>query len=312
MSSMKTRLLHALAALHRAGQRVGVNITPHHFYSDIPDYNHLQKEDYWRKPRDFSSINGADLESQLTFVRDIATPFRERMLKGDIHSSACEKNGERGYGPIEADFLHCYIAHHKPPRIVQVGCGVSTALVLQAAEEAGYTPEVVCIEPFPTQLLNDENDASRITLIPEMAQRVDIQHLTNLEPGDLLFIDSTHTVKPGSEVLRLILDVLPHLKPGVHVHFHDIYFPYDYSPSLLPSMTFPWRETPFLQAFLTMNPGYRIQASLSMLHHAEIPEMRELLPNYNPMKAEKGLRVSRGHFPSSIFLKRIDSRENAQ
>jgi len=99
-------------------------------------------------------------------------------------------------------------------------------------------------------------------------------------PGDLLFIDSTHTVKVGSEVNILILEVLPQLSPGCYAHFHDIYFPYDY-PCALFKIPFFWNESVLLQAFLTGNARYSIAASLSMLHHAKPQALQMLLPNYS-------------------------------
>ena len=139
-------------------------------------------------------------------------------------------------------------------------------------------------------------------LIPEKAEAVAMETLTDLGEGGFLFVDSTHTVKPGSEVNRLILEVLPRLAPGSWVHFHDIYFPYDYQRGLLDDELFFCNETPLLHAFLINNASVTIRASLSMLHHADPERLRRSLPNYCPARNDHGLRVSDGDFPASIYL----------
>ena len=137
----------------------------------------------------------------------------------------------------------------------------------------------------------------------ERAEVVDRDILTALDPGDILFVDSTHTVKPGSEVNRLILDVLPRLKSGVFVHFHDIYFPYDYQPTLLSSELFFSVESTLLHAFLIGNGHCRIVLSTSMLHYAAPERIAALFPRYAPQNNANGLITERGeHFPSATYL----------
>ncbi|MFM9958131.1 MAG: class I SAM-dependent methyltransferase [Phycisphaerales bacterium] len=289
----------------RFGQRLKFSITPNHFYSDIPDLAHLERETYWRKPWSMTAIQGTDTKKQLANLTSWCAPLSASLAKAQVHKRACDLNGEVGYGPTEADVLYCFLRANKPRKIVQVGCGVSTAICLIAAEdEPGYKPEIVCVEPYPTPMLTREHAAGRIRLFPQMAQTAPIEELTSLEAGDLFFVDSTHTVKPGSEVLRVIFEVLPRLKPGVFVHFHDIYFPYDYGPATLTTFYF-WRETAMLMAFLTGNPSYEIAASLSMLHDSQQPGFRQAVPGYKPRPMRDGLSTGEGHFPSATYLRKI-------
>jgi predicted O-methyltransferase YrrM len=287
-----------------AGQRLRVNVSPHHFYSDVPDFKELRRDKQWRHPMSMLGVGGADIVGQAEFLRSCCPGYPEQGADSKVYADAIVRNGEAGYGPIEAKFLYCFIRTRRPGRIVQVGCGVSTAIVLRAAQDAGYSPVLTCIEPYPTELLREEQSAGRIRLLPERAQRVSLDELTALGPGDLLFVDSTHTVKVGSEVVRIILEVMPRLVPGVMVHFHDIYFPYDYSPGILGPEVFLWRESTLLMAFLAMNPGYRILTSMSMLHHAQPDSIRQAFPDYTPMGTTDGLMQSPGHFPASTFLER--------
>jgi hypothetical protein len=252
-----------------------------------------------------TGVAGADIESQLSFLRGCcSTPLVERLRQGGIYEFACQENGEPGYGPVEAEFLFCFITTKRPKKIVQIGCGVSTAVILLAAKEAGYTPQITCIDPFPTGYLKHAAEHELIELIPKPAQEVDLEILTGLNAGDLLFVDSTHTMRPGSEVNRIILEVLPRLPSGSFVHFHDIYFPYDYQSTVLTTLFF-YGESTLLHAFLIDNQRYSIAVSLSMLHHARPQQMQSLLPNYRPAVMHHGLHTtpeSSGHFPSSTYL----------
>ena len=293
--------------LLEAGQRARVDILPRHFYSSVPDVAELKSTSAWRQPRSLLGVEGADPESQLAFVSECSSEaLQELVARTDIHGDACRENGAVGFGPVEAAFLYCFVATKRPPKVVQVGCGVSTAVIYRAAAETGYDVELVCVDPYPTEYLKRLAAAGALTLIAEPAQDVPLAVLTELDAGDLLFVDSTHTVKPGSEVNRLVLEVLPRLRSGVLVHFHDITFPYDHTPTILTDDVFFWNESVLLQAFLTGNQGYRIRAALSLLHHAAPTALQSLLPLYEPALLRDGLSPARhgipGHFPSSIYL----------
>jgi predicted O-methyltransferase YrrM len=301
---LRERLKAGLHDVFVAGQRVGLDVLPRHFYSGVPDIGALRRSESWKQPFTMAGVAGADCESQLRFLRECCSPFEERLRKGGIHEHAVRENGAAGYGVIEAEFLYCFIAAKRPRRIVQVGSGVSTAVILLAATESGYRPEILSIDPFPTGYLTRMAENKSIQLIPARAQEVDLDVLTGLGAGDLLFIDSTHAVRAGSEVNRLILEALPRLRPGAFVHFHDIYFPYDYQPDLLSALFFSGEST-LLQAFLAQNGRYAIAASLSMLHHACPRQMQAALPNYRPAEMNYGLYKSLGgggHFPSATYL----------
>ncbi len=256
------------ACLHRtfeAGQRLGVDILPRNFYSSIPDIAALRSTDDWRGPRSMVGVAGADLDEQMAFVASCCTDtLRVRTARGDIAPDAWKDNGEVGFGIVEADFLHCFIASKRPAKVVQVGAGVSTAVILRAAREGGFPIEVVAIDPYPTPYLRSMAQAGRIRLVAERAQAVASEELTAVGEGGLLFVDSTHTVKVGSEVNRIILEIIPRLPAGTHVHFHDIDFPYDYPSSVLDGLFFPTEST-LLHALLVHNSRVAI---LGVAEHA--------------------------------------------
>lgn len=293
--------LHSLFVL---GQRLGWDILPRHFYSSIPDIRELRRNEWWRRASSMEGVAGADIGAQLSFLRECCLPPLPERLQSGIHQYACKENGQPGYGPVEADFLYCFISTKRPNKIVQVGCGVSTAIMLLAAKEANYKPEIICVDPLPTEYLTRTAQQKLIELIAEPAQEVDLEVLTRLGIGDLLFVDSSHTMRPGSEVNRIILEVLPRLPSGSFVHFHDIYFPYDYQSSVLTTLFFSGEST-LLHAFLIENRRYSIAISLSMLHHACPKQMQSLLTNYRPAAMHYGLHTieqGSGHFPSATYL----------
>jgi len=285
---------------------MGVSITPANFYSQIPDLKALKSEDHWRKALTMTGVKGLDVAEQLSFLQSVCSPDLVNTNLKNIQRKGIDENGQggEGYGFIEAQFLHCFIINIKPKKIIQVGCGVSTSIILNAAKLAGYSPEIICVEPYPSEYLIKLNQEKVIKLIDKKAQEVDVEVLTNLEKNDMLFIDSTHTVKPGSEVNKIILEILPKLGEEVWVHFHDIYFPYDYRRNLLIDDLYFWSESTLLHAFLINNSKFAVKLCQSLLHYKAPEEVKKILPDYDPQNNDDGLAKAGGkHFPASIYLK---------
>src|SRR5207253_10649190 len=147
------------------GQHFGLDILPRHFYSEIPNIRELKQSDHWKKAYSMVGVPGTDEESQVGFLAECCPDeLIEKQRQGDVYARACRANGDRGFGPVEADFLFCFIATKRPAHVVQIGCGVSTAVMLLAAEEAGYQPDIHCIDPYPTQFLQESHRQGRIRL----------------------------------------------------------------------------------------------------------------------------------------------------
>ena len=183
-----------------------------------------------------------------------------------------------------------------------MGCGVSTALCVAAADFAGYAPKITCVEPYPTPLLKRLSSEGGIRLMECPAQDVDLSALDALSGDLLFFVDSSHTLGPSGEVSRIMLEMLPRLKKRATVHFHDIFFPYDYARNIVKEALFFWHESVLLHSFLAYNERYAILASCSMLHYEKQVELQALLTSYAPAKDDQGLSAGKGHFPSSIYL----------
>ncbi len=191
-----------------------------------------------------------------------------------------------------------------------MGSGVSTYCMLEALNrnrrETGSSYQLVSIEPHPSERLQA---LPQIDLVKRNVQSVAIELFTSLGKGDFLFIDSSHTVKPGGDVNFLILEVLPRLRAGLIVHFHDIYLPYDYPRDTLRTFLHGM-ETSLLHAFLIFNNRAKIIFCLSQLHYDHSEVLREVFPEYVRQGDRQGLQLNdrkpfdsiEGHFPSSIYL----------
>jgi hypothetical protein len=216
----------------------------------------------------------------------------------DIYARACEANGEPGFGLPDAEFLYGFIRTMRPRRIVQIGCGVSTDVMLQATDAAGYRPEVICIEPYPTAFLQRSADGGRIKLVRARAQDVPLDVLTDLGEDGFLFVDSTHTVRRERGEPPDPRGPAPARRGGL---VHDIYFPFDYQRGLIDDELFFSNESVLLHALLINNPALAVRAALSLVHYADPARLGRSLPGYRPAP-DDDLRAGPGHFPASAYL----------
>lgn len=162
----------------------------------------------------------------------------------------------------DAVFLHLMIRHLKPKRIIEIGSGFSSAVMLDT-NELYFNNSILLtfVEPYPERLqqLIKPGDEKLMNLVQKNLQDTDIILFSQLEPGDILFVDSTHVSKTGSDVNSVLFDILPILPKGVIVHFHDIFYPFEYPKEwVLGWSGFGWNEIYILRAFLTNNKEYKI------------------------------------------------------
>lgn len=145
----------------------------------------------------------------------------------------------------------------RPKRVVEVGCGFSSAIALDVRDQELQDLQLTVIDPNPVRLneLLNENDYTQITIHEDLVQNVPIELFDTLANDDILFIDSTHVIGKGSDVNWLFFQVLPRLRPGVIVHLHDIFFPFEYPDAWV---DWPFNEIYLLQAFLSYNNVFQI------------------------------------------------------
>jgi predicted O-methyltransferase YrrM len=307
---LKTKLKRAILTCHTLGTRLGVCVLPVHYYTSVPNTLALRDTtSIWAKRSELPGLS-IDLDEQVANLRAICTPYQSEYAGNRIYREGADGQSGAGYGYIEAQALHAMVRHSKPALIVEVGGGVSTHCMSAAQkmneDETGRRSRIICIEPFPPPHLRA---SERVTLITEPVQTAPIDVFQQLGQGDMLFVDSSHTVKPGGDVNYLILEVLPRLRPGVIVHVHDIFLPYDYQRDLLSNFLF-WSETSLLRAFLTFNDHVRIIFCLSQLHYDRKDALKDMFSEYIPQDDQDGLLPPAhkpfdpipGHFPSSIYL----------
>jgi hypothetical protein len=242
-----------------------------HFYSPFPDLaDYHRRAPSLRDPH--RELVGVDLREaeQLALVDVLA---RELAGGGCDLVEHEERGGERRYwldNPAYAHgdgvVLHAMLRHLRPGRVVEVGSGYSSALILDTVERWLPGTAVAFVEPHPELVegLMRADDARRVTIHRRPVQDVEPAVFATLEPGDVLFIDSTHVVKAGSDVNHLFFEVLPRLQTGVWVHLHDIFFPFEY-PEAWVREGRAWHEAYLLRAFLSYNPAFVIRWFQDML-----------------------------------------------
>ena len=288
------------------GDRLGVHVLPSHYYSSLPSWKWLRaNERKWRKPTQLLGIEW-DLDAQAAWMEARASAHVTDLPLSRLLAEARSVGGLR-YGPVEAQMLYGVIRSTMPRRIVEIGSGSSTLVMSRAAqrnhEETGQETEIVAIDPFT---------ADKVAGIPFVTARADhgldlSASDLNLHAGDMLFIDSTHAVRTGSEVPHIYLEILPALPPGVLVHIHDIYLPYLFTPQLYQSY-FDWQETVLVTALLVNNKALEVRCCMSALHHGRSETLQRAFPEYNPVPMVDGLLetdLNHGHFPSSLWLETV-------
>ncbi len=311
---MKRRIKDALKRLlfrfYRLGSRFGVHIMPTHYYVGAPNIIELERtRDEWQKKSEMPGLH-TDLDEQLERLRTVCLSYQSEYAGNAAYLEGQARSYGPGYGYIEAQAVHAVIRHYAPKQIIEVGSGISTHCMLTALDlnhrnNAAETT-LTCVEPYPSARLRQ---TPGIELLEKRVQSVPVDVFRKLNSGDFLFIDSSHTVKPGSDVNYLILEVLPVLAPGVIVHIHDIFLPYDFQRNVLKTFLH-WSETSLLRAYLTFNERAAVLFCLSHLHYDRQEELKQIFPEYDPAPDIDGLNPPsvrpfeqpQRHFPASIYL----------
>jgi len=189
-------------------------------------------------------------------------PFVERWKEQAPAAGRRYHSDNNMFGPHSAAMLAGALGSIRPRRYVEIGSGFSSAVVLDVNDEQRPDDPILCtfIEPYPDRLnsILRPADHDRCTILVEKVQDVDLEVFDQLESGDILFIDSSHIAKSGSDLLHEIFEVLPRLAPGVFIHFHDIMYPFDYPLKWMVKQNRSWNEPYFLRAFLMYNPEFTV------------------------------------------------------
>lgn len=231
-----------------------------HFYSAVPS----------KQDREMAVVNGTanpqavggiDMRADQQF--ELLTRFKEFYLDCPFTDTAvrgkryCYQNPAYSY--MDAYTLHCIMRLYKPERVIEVGSGYSSAAMLDV-DEVFFNNQIdfTFIEPYADLLRSLlKGGDTRATILEKKVQDVDLGVFSELKENDILFIDSTHVSKLGSDVNRLLFDVLPELNKGVLVHFHDIFWPFEY-PSRWIQEGRAWNEAYLLRSFMQFNDHFEM------------------------------------------------------
>jgi predicted O-methyltransferase YrrM len=296
-------------------QRIGVTVSPNHYYWPVPDINELERRQW---PAEEEPV-GLDLafNRQLDFLRNVVSRYRREW---ESESAPLFKLGyEYNNGffeTVDAEIAYCLTRHYKPRRIVEVGGGYSSRVMAAALDvnikNDHASGDLVTIEPFPERFPK-EGLTDRFHLIPEAIQQVGLDVFLGLEPGDFLFLDSSHVVRIGSDVVREYLEIVPRVKPGVLIHAHDIFLPGDYPrEAVLHNLSF-WSEQYLLQALLMFNPHFEVVWGSSYMQNRAKSMLEKLFPRWRhsyrdmPETARRFLPTSDGDhvWPSSFWIRKV-------
>jgi hypothetical protein len=254
LSQILKRLVWAPSQIRKKLQQAGVTIIPCNFYSEIPSIEDIERSfDAPAQSFDLIFVDSR-MKEALAELHRFSHEFDPPRAASGGGSYSWEGNP---FSFSDAMAYYCMIRHHKPATIIEVGAGWST-LVADLALKANGAGEIICIEPFPPEFLRGIGSVK--TLIEQPVQDISPAFFNeSLRGGDFLFIDSTHTVKHGSDCLHLYLSVLPRLLRSVFIHAHDIRLPATFPLNELRDKHVYWTEQYLLMAYLIDNPRTTVE-----------------------------------------------------
>jgi len=284
-------------AVSRLADTVGHDLVRRHFYSPLPDLTGLP-ESLWTTPR---ALIGVDLrvDDAIEFMQTTLKPYLAEFDPPHDPSEAATGFfiDNSYYGSVDAEVLYAIVRHAKPGRVVELGSGASShvialARVANAADGAAFEHEIYDPFPFAAGRMGPVTGA-RVQRV--RAEEIDCGALAELlTADDILFVDTTHTVKTGGDVDRIFLDLVPRLRPGVWVHVHDIFLPYEYPRYWVVDERRVWAEQYLLQAFLAFNDAFRVEFPAHAVAGTAPQALSEAVRSFRP-----------GLTPGSFWMRRV-------
>jgi hypothetical protein len=267
--------------LRRAGAAAGFDIVLKTFYSPIPDLGELPANALDRR----SPLAGLDfdLDAQMAWVeRQLSEPmagFRPAQPGDDGTRPSRYTHGMTSYTQLDATVLYGMLRRLRPARVIELGSGASTLVIaeaLRANADDGAPARFEAYDPYPSLACDDLPGLDALHRL--RAQDVPLTAFDALAEGDVLFVDTTHTVKVGSDVNFAVLEVFPRLTSGVVVHVHDVFLPYEYPRQWIEDFALYWTEQYLLQAFLVGNDGWEVLCGIAALTRDRGVELGATLP----------------------------------
>jgi Methyltransferase domain len=299
----------------RMFQRIGITVSPNHYYWPVPDFRELEARKW---PAEEEPV-GLDLgfDRQMDFLQNVVSQYRSEWQSDASPFFSVSYNYNNGFfETIDAEIAYCLVRHYKPRRIVEVGGGYSSRVMAAALDLNlkldGVRGELVTIDPypdrFPQKALSD-----RVHLITQNIQDVDLDVFLSLQSGDFLFLDSSHVVGIGSDVVREYLEIVPRVAGGVLIHAHDIFIPGDYPrEAVLHNLAF-WSEQYLLQALLMFNRQFEVLWGSSYMQSRANTALEDAFPHWRhsyrnmPSAKRRFLPTRDGDrvWPSSFWMRKL-------
>jgi predicted O-methyltransferase YrrM len=257
-------------------------VPPGHFYSPIPSLDEVKRDE----PQIFGNVHqnipGIELHEleQLKLLEEF-THYYEEMPFQPYKTEGLRYYFENpAFSYSDAIILYSMIRFLKPKKIIEVGSGFSSCVMLDT-NELFFNSSILTthIDPYPDLLMSlvKEKDQDNIKVISSRLQNVDLSEIEKLESKDILFIDSTHVSKVNSDVNHVFFKILPHLSPGVYIHFHDIFYPFEYPKDWIYEGR-AWNEMYILRAFLQYNSVFRIVLMNTFMEYFHEQFFQEKMP----------------------------------
>jgi hypothetical protein len=282
------RLPHCRNAL----MKIGVFPIRDHYYE--PQFDNRKTKQPFSMDRNLPGIDWniaeqLELLATFSFSHELAQiPHEKPDTLGFYLNNVAFESGD-------AEYWYQLIRLIKPRKIFEVGSGNSTLMAIKAIrrtheEDSNYDCKHVCIEPYEMCWL----EKTGVSVVRQKIEDLDVEFFSELEENDILFIDSSHIIRPQGDVLFEYLELLPTLKKGVIVHVHDIFSPKNYLRQWLVDEVLFWNEQYLLEAFLSHNSSWKIIGALNYLHHNHYEKLKSIAPFLTPDKE-----------PGSFYIRKI-------
>ncbi len=248
-----------------------------HFYSPIISIEDIKKKEaeIWKNV-EIDGVLGINLrtEDQIKLVTQFTQYYNEIPFKTEKQTNIRYQFENEYYSYTDGIILYSIIRHYKPKKIIEIGSGYSSAVMLDTNEFFFKNQiDLTFIDPYSERLFSilKQEDKQKIKVNETDVQLISLDVFKKLESGDILFVDSTHVTKTGSDVNYILFEILPILNSGVLIHFHDIFYPFEY-PKEWVFRGFNWNEDYILKAFLMYNDKFEIKLFSEYLHkhHKEV------------------------------------------
>jgi hypothetical protein len=266
------------------------------YYSPIPNLPLLPRDIWTRR----SELHGVSLDADggiefveralAAFIAELDAPLEGPVEPGEFFIR------NTGFESVDAELLYGMVRHARPSQVIELGSGYTTLVINLAARrniEGGVQTNHVAYDPYPREHVLGASLPEPSRLEAVSATEVPLAVFEGLEAGDILFVDTTHTVKLGSDVNFIVLEVLPRLRPGVIIHFHDIFLPWEYPRAWFEDMHYYWAEQYLVQAFLAFNPAFTVLVAAHAIAREHRARLGQVIPSF-----EEGVR------PGSLWLRR--------